>query len=392
LPGELTKTVTLVGNLSAQAIGPLAQVLTSATPLTVVPAPGSPALLTSTLNSLTDNQVPYVAGDNILLQGTTTTGATVNATVAVGPTTTVGDVINAINTNFPGSTATLDASGNIVVTANSTGPSKLNFTISDATGNTGATSWSNHNPVTTVAGKNGDSVSSAIQFYDSQGTPHDLTLTFTKDATNNTWDMTGTISAADGTIIDGSVQNIVFNDDGSFRSVNGSGLGDPFMTFKFPQIATPQTIGFNFGSPNGFNGLTEFGGASSAAATSQDGFAAGQLVSLSVGQDGTLSGVFTNGRTLPIAQLAMATFPNPGGLDRQGNNYFDLTAQSGSPNTGAGLSGGRGAIIKGSLEPSNVDTAAEFTQLIVAQRGFQVNAETITVSSQVLETLANIIR
>jgi len=102
--------------------------------------------------------------------------------------------------------------------------------------------------------------------------------------------------------------------------------------------------------------------------------------------------VFTNGRTLPLAQLALAVFPNPAGLLREGENYFSLSVQSGLPLVGAPMSGSRGSIQRGTLESSNVDVALEFTRLITAQRGFQINTRTITVSDQVLQELANIIR
>jgi flagellar hook protein FlgE len=103
-----------------------------------------------------------------------------------------------------------------------------------------------------------------------------------------------------------------------------------------------------------------------------------------------MQGVFSNGQTLPIAQLAVASFNNPAGLSREGQNYFSLTAQSGIPLLGTADSGGRGTIQQGTLESSNVDVALEYTNLITAQRGFQVNTRTITASDQMLQDLANI--
>jgi flagellar hook protein FlgE len=95
---------------------------------------------------------------------------------------------------------------------------------------------------------------------------------------------------------------------------------------------------------------------------------------------------------LPIAQLAIANFTNPGGLNREGKNYYSLSNNSDLPMIGPAGSGGRGIITQGTLENSNVDVAFEFTRLILAQRGFQVNARTISVSDQMLQELANIIR
>jgi flagellar hook protein FlgE len=309
----------------------------------------------------------------------------------VGAATTLGDVVNSVNQNFTGAKASLDTSGNFVLTANNSGPASLALTIADDANNTGATNWSNHGLTVTTAGKSGDTVTAGIQFYDSQGTAHTLSLVFQKTG-NNTWNLTGAIPAGDGTLTDNLVSNITFNNNGSFSQAGGAGLGNATMTVQIAGITQPQTLAFNFGSQNGFNGLTQVGGAASAAATSQDGYGAGFLTSLSIAQDGTMNGIFTNGKTMPIAQLALASFANAGGLSRQGDNYYALTAQSGPALLGTGQSGGRGAVAQGELESSNVNISLEFTRLIIAQQGFQVNAKAITVSDQVLQALSNIIR
>lgn len=395
IPGNTSTNVVLEGNLSANALGPLAQTLTSSQPFKVT-GTNAPADLTTPINSLADSSGNYVAGDVIRIQGTTVGGTAVDTTLTLSggppPTTTLGDLINAINAAYPGSTASLDANGNLILKANYTGPAnQLSLVLSDGATNTGLTSWTNHSLAVTTVGKDGDVVTTAIQIFDSQGTGHTLSLVFQKVA-NDTWNLTGSVPSNEGTVIDGQVNGLVFNDDGSFRQVTGTGAGDQFMTFQFNGISKPQTISFNFGTPNGFNGLTQFGGNSSAAAIRQDGFAAGFLSSLSVGKDGIINGVFTNGRTLSIAQLALATFQNVAGLNRLGDTYFALSTHSGGALIGPGNSGGHGSVQQGALEASNVDVAQEFTQLIVAQRGFQVNARTITVSDQVLQELANIIR
>lgn len=388
IPGRATTNIQFQGNLSANAIGPLAQTLTSSTPFRTGGAPATAATL---LNNLDDNPVNYVAGDQIRIQGATTNNTPVNVTMAVGAATTLGDVITFINANFAGSTASIDASGNLVVQANATGPSFLALAITDVVGNVGSTTWGSHTMAITTTGKIGDTVSTGIQFFDTQGTSHTLSLVFQKQG-NNTWDLTGSISAAVGTLTDNSVSGITFNDDGSFRQITGTGLGDGFMTAQITGLASPQRISFSLGSPSGFDGVTQVGGSSSAVATGQDGFAAGFLTSLSIAQDGVVNGVFTNGRTLPISQLAIASFANPGALTREGDNYYGLSTESGPALLGAGVSGGRGSVQQKALESSNVDVALEFTRLIIAQRGFQVNARTITASDQVLQELANTIR
>jgi flagellar hook protein FlgE len=388
IPGRTTSNISLQGNLSASALGPLAQVLTTTQPLV---AGGAPATAATLLNNLDSNTVDYVAGDQIRLQGVTSGNVPVNTTIAVGPGTTLGDVLSAINAAVPDATASIDASGNIVVQANAAAPSALNLTLTEVAGNTGTTSWGNHALATTTTGKDGDTVATGIQFYDVQGAPHYVNLVFQKQAAN-TWNMTASIEPSEGTIVDGRIDRITFNDNGSFGFVNGVGIGDPFITVQINGMSAPQTIGFGLGSPNSFDGLMQVGGTSSAVARDQDGFAAGFLTDVAVSQDGVINGIFTNGQILPVAQLAIATFANPAALLRDGGNYLAISAQSGEALIGAGLAGGRGSVQQKALESSNVDVALEFTRMIIAQRGFQVNARTITASDEVLEELANIVR
>lgn len=384
IPAKATANVTLTGNLSAQATGPQAQTLTSAAPFQ---SGGGPATAGTLINNLSDITTPFAAGDSLVLQGTTAAGATVNTTVSVGPATTLGTLIGDINAAFPGSTASLDASGNLVVQSGTTGPSKLQVGISDAAGDAGAEPWGNHTLQVTTTGANGATVNGAIQVYDTQGTAHTLSLTFQKQA-SNTWNLTASIPAADGTMVTSTVNGITFNPDGSFRQVSGSGT----ISFTVNGLPTPQTVALNFGTAGGFNGLTQFGGPSSAGATAQDGYAAGTLTSVSIAQDGTINGLFTNGQTFPLAQLAIASFSNPEGLSRVGQNYYQQTINSGVPLVTGGQAGIAGSIQGGALESSNVDVSLQFTQLISGQQAYEVNSRSISINNQVIQDLVNIIR
>ncbi|HYV35264.1 MAG TPA: flagellar hook-basal body complex protein [Gemmataceae bacterium] len=387
IPGRATTTVTMEGRLPANALGPVAQTLTSAAPFQ---AGGAPATSATLLNSLDDNGAAYAAGDRLHIQGTTSGGTAVDVILNVSAATTLANLLSTLNSNFTGSTASLDASGNLVVQDNATGPSKLALSITDMAGNVGSTSWSNHTLATTATGKDGDMATTGFQFFDTQGTPHTMTLTFQKQAAN-TWSMTGSIPTADGTLVDNLVSGITFNDNGSLKQVSGSGAGDAFMTISLPNLSQPQKIGFDFGANGAFNGMTQVGTDASVAATKQDGYSAGFLNTVLVDKDGTINGVFTNGQVLQLAQLAIANFANPGALSREGDNYLSLTSESGAALIGGGLSGGRGSVQQKQLENSNVDVALEFTKLIIAQRGYQVNARAITTANEVLQELANIL-
>jgi flagellar hook protein FlgE len=117
-----------------------------------------------------------------------------------------------------------------------------------------------------------------------------------------------------------------------------------------------------------------------------------ELASYSIGSDGKIRGIFDDGVQREMGQVAMADFNNPMGLEKVGETSFRESANSGTPEIGVASEGRLGTLIGGALEMSNVDLAAEFTNLILAQRGFQASSRVITTSDSVLEELVNIKR
>ena len=138
--------------------------------------------------------------------------------------------------------------------------------------------------------------------------------------------------------------------------------------------------------------LTQYGTDTTVQASEQDGYAAGTLDTVSIDSTGKIIGTFTNGQTQDLAQIALATFTNPGGLTRVGGSMFGESENSGFASIGTSGSGGRGEIQSGTLEMSNIDLADQFSKMIVAQRGFQSNSKIITVSDEMMEILANLKR
>ncbi len=338
------------------------------------------------LNDLTVNTTDYVAGDNISIVGTEHDGSDVTKTFTYGSGagqdgTTLGELRDFISDNYGTATATI-VSGNIVLTSDSPGGSDLTLTFSDATGNTGTTSFSNYAVTTTGSG---DVYSTTIPIFDTRGSSFLVALHFEKTG-SNTWDLTPTMAAIDGSVTD-ALTSITFNSNGSFASTTGTSA----ITITYKDGST-QTVSLDFGTANAFSGLTQFGGTGSAAATDQDGHGEGFFSSTTVNSDGKVVALFTNGKTKDIGQLQLATFSNPAGLSSKGNNTFLPTLSSGAAVLKTALSGRVGAIVSGVLESSNVDIAEEFTKLIIAQRAFQANARTITITDEVLQELVNIVR
>ncbi|QEL13308.1 flagellar hook protein FlgE [Limnoglobus roseus] len=222
-----------------------------------------------------------------------------------------------------------------------------------------------------------------IQFFDSQSGSHTLSVSFTKTA-DNTYSVSATATDATVTLPPTSV---TFDTSGKL-------LSPASLAISITGIAgaATQTVNLNFGTPGQSTGLTQTGDATDGAAVTQDGSGSGTLLSVSIDANGTIQGLSSNGRTVPVAQLAIASFNNQGGLIRAGTNTFSTGPGSGEPLIGSANTGGRGAISGGALEGAGVDIAVEFSRLIIAQRGFQVNARTISAANDTLQELANIIR
>jgi flagellar hook protein FlgE len=151
-------------------------------------------------------------------------------------------------------------------------------------------------------------------------------------------------------------------------------------------------VGFDPGRIGGFDGVTQFASPFSTSAKSQNGYGMGALTDISIDSAGVITGSFSNGVTKPIAQIMLAKFNNPGGLERVGDGLYRT-----SSNSGQAIKGEAGKIVQatlsgGSLEMSNVDLAEEFVNMIVAQRGFQANARVLTASDEMLTDLVNITR
>ncbi len=381
ISGRITTEAAVTGNLPALFSPPVAHVMTTAKPYE---SGGSGATLTTLLNDLDDNVDDYTTGDILQIEGTNADGSPITAQLAVDATTTLGDVVNMYNSLLVGATAELDAAGNLVVTADETGESPLSLRIYDDPANTGSTELANHVFLATTEGKAGDTTESTMQVFDLRGEPHILNIEYQKQDSNS-WDATFSLADGSGQITAGSTFRIEFSEDGQFQTVQGAGAGEAAIELKFDSLSEPQTINLSL------DGLTHL--ATDFSSTfEQNGFPPGNLVSVAVTQEGAIQGVATNGQRVPIAQLAIASFINNQGLEAKGQNYYDSTANSGIAQIGTGLTGASGFVRGGQLESSNVDVALEFTQLIVAQRGFSANARTITVASEVLEELANIIR
>jgi flagellar hook protein FlgE len=277
----------------------------------------------------------------------------------------------------------LQAGATTVNTNGPIGSIQIPLDKTKAQATTQATLAGNLDATTTFgAGSTATPIPVTMAVYDSLGTQHDVKFTFTRTG-DHTWDYTyqnGAATPPTGTL--------TFDDKGQLTGGN-------------PSATTPVT-NFTITGANGaadtvftidMSKLTQLASASSVAETSQNGLAAGSVSDIYAAPNtGQVYLVYSNGLKEEIGQLALARFSNPSGLIRDGHNLFETGLNSGDPQIGAANTNGRGAIASGYLEASNVDMAQEFTNMIMAERGFQASSKVITTSDEILQELVNLKR
>ncbi|MDF7628258.1 flagellar hook protein FlgE [Erwiniaceae bacterium L1_55_4] len=224
---------------------------------------------------------------------------------------------------------------------------------------------------------------STVTVYDSQGNDHALDLYYVKTA-DNTWsvhaiDSTTGTSAGDFTA--------VFDSSGKMTSLGGvAGATSVSLTINGTNgAAAGQAITLSMsGSLQQNTGTTTFGN------PTQDGYAPGDLTSYAINDDGTITGTYSNQQTQLLGQIVLASFSNPEGLKSEGDNVWSATSSSGQAAIGLANTGTYGSLTSGALEASNVDMSQELVNMIVAQRNYQANAQTIKTQDQILNTLVNL--
>ena len=229
--------------------------------------------------------------------------------------------------------------------------------------------------------KTGATYSSPVKIFDSLGGEHDLTVNYTKTGTNS-WSYTVNVPTADTGSTSSQIASgkLTFDSSGNLTSPTGSVAID---IPKFTDGAAPMKLTWDLTAANGTSSLTQTNLASSTGSPTSDGQASGTLEGISVLANGTVEGSYSNGQLNALGQVAVASFANNQGLLRSGNNDYSATVGSGVAAVGVAGTGGRGTITGDSVEASNVDVAAEFAKMIVAQQAYSANAKSITTFDQI---------
>jgi flagellar hook protein FlgE len=224
--------------------------------------------------------------------------------------------------------------------------------------------------------------STSMTVYDSLGAAHTASLYFAKNgATANTWD---TYLYVDGTQVGTTPTTLQYSSSGAL--LPGIGVAG---TVSYPAYA-PGTGAANMNLSIDYARTTQYGDTFAVTSVSQDGFTTGKLIGISVDSTGVVQARFTNGRSNPLGQVAIANFANPQGLQSIGNTNWSETFTSGQPLHGQAGNSGFGLVQSGSLEQSNVDITAQLVNMITAQRNFQANAQMISTENQITQTIINI--
>jgi len=308
-----------------------------------------------------DNDGYLVTMDGLRVQGYDAVDA---GPKAGSITNTIGDMRPGVSASPPKATTTISMAVNLQASAEAN-PGGATFDVT-APGET-----SNFSTTTTI--------------YDSLGKAHQVDIYFRKTGEGSwEWHALSDLAPPDGPEIYRGT--FTFGEDGILPLPQGAtsqSTGANGVTFPG---ALPQTLEFDFGG-EGRAGVTQFDNPSAASFLNQDGFPAGDLAGVQVDPEGLVRGVFTNGQTRVLGQVALADFPAEDQLQRLGSNLYGHTPEAGDPVRGKPATGGRGTIYSGVLEQSNVDMSAEFIKMIASQRSFQANSKTINTADQLLNEI-----
>ena len=218
----------------------------------------------------------------------------------------------------------------------------------------------------------------SVTLYDSLGASHTANLYFVKTATPGEWNMHTQI---DGSTV-GAAQTLTYSNTGTLTAPVGGEVVLPSFATANGSAALDLTLNLS--------ASTQFGENFGVSRLSQDGYTTGRLAGIEVGDGGVVQARYTNGQATPLGQLAIASFPNQQGLQQLGSNAWGQTYNSGTAIVGAAGSGNLGVVQSGALESSNVDLTEQLVNMITAQRNFQANAQMISTSDQITQTIINL--
>lgn len=332
----------------------------------IIPAAATTATLTSTAG--------MAVGNTITLPGA---GAAGPATAAVGAGTTTTVTVASATGLAAGDNITIGALGTTTITG--IAGNVLTFAPALAAPVGGEAITSTTALTTTITGIAGN----VVTFSPATTTATLAAASVTSNAGSANWD---TYLAIDGVLVPAAgtpLTQLTFNTLGQLIAPVGPPLGQITSAAFTPTGAAAQTLDFNFAQ------TSQYGGNFGVNSLTQDGYSSGRLSGFNTSADGTILGRYSNGQSRALGQMLLANFTNPQGLQPMGNNEWVESSTSGGPLIGTPGSSALGVLQSSATEDSNVDLTAELVNMIVAQRVYQANAQTIKTQDAVLQTLVS---
>ena len=343
------------------------------------------------INSLDQVTTNLTEGDTITISGTDSTGDPVNVTFTFGDPatdpnydgTTLKDLLEKIDGAFVNCTPTIESNGNLALEPPNDPDEDLSFSLAFTDVDTSGSAMTL--PEFDFEGYKYDT---SFLVYDSEGNEHTATMVFEKlsefraPSYENKWSWE--ISIPEVSVKEGTnTGTITFNSDGSLKNFSFTNEDATSFQFNPGNGAGLVSIELDVGTEGGFGGITQFAARSNVAVRYQDGYKMGMLQDFDIDEQGFITGIFGNGVSRTLAQLSIAYFNNPSGLLKEGDSYYQASANSGQAILGEAGTSGLGYVRSRNLELSNVDLAKEFINLVIAQRGFQANSNVITTTDTI---------
>lgn len=290
-----------------------------------------------------------------------------------------------------------DADGNVVGSESASNLSAINTQIASTSGTATTKTTIAANLPSDAA--TGDTYTSSMTVYDSLGAANTMQITWTKTGTNawsasfanptSTSDTTTATGTASGTI------DITFNSDGSLASTSP----DPATVSitGWTDGAADITITMDLGTVGATDGLTQYASGETTPAVNvtsidSDGLSYGKLSSVSIGKNGVVDATYSNGKTIAIYKIAVATFADPNGLSAASDGLYSATVTSGNASLQASGENGAGTIYGSELESSTTDTSSQFSSMISAQQAYSAASQVISTVNKMYDTLISAMR
>lgn len=386
LPPKKTEAVTLAGNLNASTS--TSKVLQAQTGFSVA---GEPASSDADLNDLSQTGEAFTGGETVNFELVLNDGSTHTINYSYTSGDTLDDLVTGFNTQLTALTDTMpdEAGGKLAVVdgmlvfrSNEIGESELDISNVTVSGGTGEINFPGLQ-VTQEGQENAQTMSSTV--YDELGNAHSLLLEFTQTNPNE-WQYSARFLDGEE-ITSGATGTVIFDEMGQLSSEN---LLD--ISFDPGNGAKAANFSVELGNSDTGTRLTQFAGSNSAKVIGQDGYTQGQLIDVSINGAGQIEGIYDNGNSMVLSQLALGQVQNNNGLEMVGGGLYRATSAAGELFVNTAENFTSTSINSGSLEASNVDLAREFTDMITAQRAYQSSARVISTSDEMLTEAVNLKR